>query len=279
MPAELAHLTLAQRMRGRGASFVASRTCRVAVLWSTCSQPIEQFSCSTAVRPAGVRYIFCYMTNRFRFELHPQDIRWAAAEGVSQDVIAAVLLLHERSVDEIAPQLSAVELEQVIVLVGRSPRLYARGTLEALENKRATPPAPPAEIVHPNAVAREKAAPTNHRREASAYAGAGKPWGHDAQPPFRTSPGAQRRPPEQIKRGEASGAPAELKTAPRPLTRLDRGGGQGLPRPERSRQSARQGMDAGTAYRRDGQRTEGNDQARRDRRALGRKTRMPSSSG
>src|ERR1700733_12311934 len=159
------------------------------------------------------------MTNRFGVELHPKDVRWAAAEGVSQDVIAAVLLLHERSVDEIAPQLTATELEQTIVLVGRSPRLYARGTLEALESKRATPRPPPAELVQPNAVAREKAAPPNHarleRREASAYAGAGKPWGHDA-PPFRTSPGAQRRPAEQIKRGEASGAPAEVKTAPRP---------------------------------------------------------------
>ncbi len=168
------------------------------------------------MRRVGVRCIFCYMTNRFGFELHPNDVRWAAAEGVSQDVIAAVLLLHERSVEEIAPQLTAVELDQTIVLVGRSPRLYARGTLEALENKRATPQPAPAEIVQPNAVAREKAAPPNHarleRREASAYAGAGKPWGHDA-PPFRTSPGAQRRPPEPIKRGEASGAPAELKTA------------------------------------------------------------------
>jgi hypothetical protein len=157
--------------------------------------------------------IFRRMTNRFGVELHPKDVRWAAAEGVSQDVIDAVLLLHERSVDEIAPQLSAAELEQTIVLVGRSPRLYARGTLEALENKRATPRPPPAEIVQPNAVAREKAAPPNHarleRREASAYTGAGKPWGHDAQPPFRTSPSAQRRPPEQIKRGEASGASAE----------------------------------------------------------------------
>jgi hypothetical protein len=92
------------------------------------------------------------MTSRFGVALHPKDVRWAAAEGVSQDVIAAVLLLHERSVDEIAPQLTATELGQVIVLVGRSPRLYARGTLEALESRRATPHTPPAEIVHPNAV-------------------------------------------------------------------------------------------------------------------------------
>jgi hypothetical protein len=80
------------------------------------------------------------MTNRFGFDLHPQDVRWAAAEGVSEDVIAAVLLLHERSVDEIVPQLSPAELEQVIVLVGRSPRLYdardTRGarTVESLHN-------------------------------------------------------------------------------------------------------------------------------------------------
>ena len=46
--------------------------------------------------------------------LHPDDLRWAAAEGVSETVIAAVLLLHERSVDEIVPKLSAAELEQVI---------------------------------------------------------------------------------------------------------------------------------------------------------------------
>jgi hypothetical protein len=181
------------------------------------------------LRRAGVGYIFCYMTNRFGFELHPKDVRWAAAEGVSQDVIAAVLLLHERSVDEIAPQLTAAELEQTIVLVGRSPRLYAPGTLEALESKRATPRPPPAELVQPNAVAREKAAPLNHarleRREASTNAGAGNPWGHDARPPFRTSPGAQRRPPEQIKRVEASGAPAELKTAPRPSPYRDEAGG------------------------------------------------------
>jgi hypothetical protein len=44
------------------------------------------------------------------------------AESVSETVIAAVLLLHERSVDEIVPQLTAAELEHVIKLLGRSPR-------------------------------------------------------------------------------------------------------------------------------------------------------------
>jgi hypothetical protein len=58
------------------------------------------------------------MTNRFGVLLNPPDVRWAAAEHVSETVIAAVLLLHERSVEEIAPELSATELEQVIKLVG-----------------------------------------------------------------------------------------------------------------------------------------------------------------
>ena len=76
------------------------------------------------------------MTNRFGFDLYPKEVRWAAAESVSEDVIAAVLLLHERSVEEIVPQLSRLELEKVIELVGRSPRLYPRGILEALDQHR-----------------------------------------------------------------------------------------------------------------------------------------------
>ena len=47
------------------------------------------------------------MTNRFGLDLCPKEVRWAADEGVSEDVIAAVLLLHERSVDEIVPALEA----------------------------------------------------------------------------------------------------------------------------------------------------------------------------
>jgi hypothetical protein len=30
------------------------------------------------------------MTNRFGFDLYPKEVRWAAAERVGQDVIAAV---------------------------------------------------------------------------------------------------------------------------------------------------------------------------------------------
>jgi hypothetical protein len=97
------------------------------------------------------------MTNRFGFILYPKEVRWAAAESVSEDVIAAVLLLHDRSVDEIAAQLSATELEMVIVLVGRNPRLYPPGTLEALESKTAVLPPQPAKTVPQNAVANEEA--------------------------------------------------------------------------------------------------------------------------
>jgi hypothetical protein len=87
--------------------------------------------------------IFLHMSNRFDL-LHPDDVRWAAAEGVSETVIAAVLLLHERSVEHIVAELSAVELEQVIKLVGRSPRVYPPGTLDALKHRRAlVSPQPP----------------------------------------------------------------------------------------------------------------------------------------
>ena len=56
---------------------------------------------------------------------------------MSEAVIAAVLLLHERSVEEIVAKLSAAELEQVIKLVGRSPRVYPPGTLDLLKRRRA----------------------------------------------------------------------------------------------------------------------------------------------
>jgi hypothetical protein len=84
------------------------------------------------------------MTNRFGVLLYRDDVRWAVAEGVSETVIAAVLLLHERSVEEIAPKLSAAELEKVIKLVGRSPGVYPPSTLDVLKQQRAlVSPEPP----------------------------------------------------------------------------------------------------------------------------------------
>ena len=77
------------------------------------------------------------MTNRFDVLLYADDVRWAAAEGVSETVVAAGLLLFERSIGEIVSKLSTVELEQVIKLVGRSPRVYPPGTLDELKQRRA----------------------------------------------------------------------------------------------------------------------------------------------
>jgi hypothetical protein len=41
------------------------------------------------------------MTNAFGVTLDPAAVRWAIAEGVSETVIVGVLLLHQRTVDEI----------------------------------------------------------------------------------------------------------------------------------------------------------------------------------
>ena len=85
------------------------------------------------------------MANRFGVALHPRDVRWAAAEAVSETVIAAVLLLHEHSVNEIAARLAPNELEQVIKIVGRSPSCYPPGAYAVLKAKRnvSPPPTPP----------------------------------------------------------------------------------------------------------------------------------------
>ena len=105
------------------------------------------------------------MINRFGVDLHPDSVRWAAAEGVSQGVIAAVLLLHERSVEEIVPQLSPPELEKVIELVGRSPRLYPRGILEALEQHKSLPQ--PGGRLSLNAAAKEQTTTADRPRHAA----------------------------------------------------------------------------------------------------------------
>jgi hypothetical protein len=68
------------------------------------------------------------MTNAFGVVLDSASLRWAAAEGVPETVIAAVLLLENGSIDEIVAKLGPRELEQVIKLVGRSPWCYPPGT-------------------------------------------------------------------------------------------------------------------------------------------------------
>ena len=51
-------------------------------------------------------------------------------------MIAAICLLPERSVDEVVARLTTAELEQVIKIVGRSPRGYAPGAYDALKEQR-----------------------------------------------------------------------------------------------------------------------------------------------
>ena len=74
--------------------------------------------------------------NLFGIVLDQASLRWAAAEGVSETVIAAVLLLHERSVEEIAGKLTPAELGDVTRLVSRCPSCYPPGAYAALKAKR-----------------------------------------------------------------------------------------------------------------------------------------------
>ena len=146
------------------------------------------------------------MTNRFGVFLHPEDVRWAAAEGVSETVIAAVLLLHDHSIDEIVPELSAIELEQVIQLVGRSPRLYAPGTLEALKQRRSSlAPARPTASLPLNATAEERTATSS----SSADSSRGRK---------RRLPQAQQSNPELSRRANPS--PRALETGTKPANTL-----------------------------------------------------------
>jgi hypothetical protein len=79
------------------------------------------------------------MTNAFGVVLDNASVRRAAVEGVPESVIAAIYLLHERSVDEIAAKLRRDELGHVIRLVSRCPSCYPPGTLEALKVRSPAP--------------------------------------------------------------------------------------------------------------------------------------------
>jgi hypothetical protein len=76
--------------------------------------------------------VYSAMANPYVIKLDDHSLRWAAAEGVPESVIAAICLLHEKSVDEIVAKLSPTELGQVINIVGRSPSCYPPGTYAAL---------------------------------------------------------------------------------------------------------------------------------------------------
>ena len=74
--------------------------------------------------------------NLFGIALDQASLRWAAAEGVTETVIAAVSLLHERSVEEIAGKLTPAELADVTRLVSRCPSCYPPGAYDALKALR-----------------------------------------------------------------------------------------------------------------------------------------------
>jgi hypothetical protein len=132
------------------------------------------------------------MRNRFGLLL-PDDVRWAVAEGVSETVIAAVLLLHERSVEQIVADLNAVELEQVIKLVGRSPRVYPPGTLGALKQRRA--------LVSPEAA--QRTVESNRSKElAPEKRHAGGRGADPRKQPSRGQPGRGADPRKQPSRGQ-----------------------------------------------------------------------------
>jgi hypothetical protein len=76
------------------------------------------------------------MANPYGVALDDAALRWAAAESAPESVIAAIYLLDTRSVDAIVAKLTPAELEQVIKIVGRSPRRYAPGAYEALKEQR-----------------------------------------------------------------------------------------------------------------------------------------------
>jgi len=109
-------------------------------------------------------------------------------------VIAAGLLLHERPIEEIVPQLALGELDKVIVLVGRSPRLYAPGTLEALKRARSSPAlTPPAST------------PLAPELEAVGPPRAGYPSGRQASDLGFDAPQGTRRAGERVQARAAGG--------------------------------------------------------------------------
>jgi hypothetical protein len=98
------------------------------------SLPLKRIFASVGQTKSLILLICC---GTYGITLDDAALRWAAAEGVPETVIAAICLLDEnRSVDEIVARLTPVELEQVIKIVGRSPRGYRPAAYEALKEER-----------------------------------------------------------------------------------------------------------------------------------------------
>jgi hypothetical protein len=99
------------------------------------------------------------MANAYGMTLDDHLLRWAAAEGVPETVIAAICLLEHRSVDETVAKLSPAELEQVVNIVGRSPSCYPPGVYAALKGKRNLVSPKPQTAPTPTVAARQQPKP------------------------------------------------------------------------------------------------------------------------
>jgi hypothetical protein len=78
------------------------------------------------------------MANPFGIVLSRVWTEWAAKQGVSETIAAAIYLLSENwRAEEVVGKLNPSELERVIDVTGRFPW----GTLAALQDSRPTPPA------------------------------------------------------------------------------------------------------------------------------------------
>ena len=81
------------------------------------------------------------MANPFGIALSRVWIEWAAKQGVSETIAAAVYLLSEnRRAEEVVGKLNPSELERVTHVIGQQPDRFPRGTLAALQDSRPTPP-------------------------------------------------------------------------------------------------------------------------------------------
>jgi hypothetical protein len=101
------------------------------------------------------------MANPYGITLDDHSLRWAAAEGVPESVIAAICLLGAKSVDEIVTKLPPAELEQIITIVGRSPSCYPPGVYTALKGKRNLASLQPQTALTPTVAARQARPPQN----------------------------------------------------------------------------------------------------------------------
>ena len=158
------------------------------------------------------------MSNAFGFVLDDASLRRAAVEGVPETVIAAIYLLHERSVGEVAAKLTPDELEHVIRLVGRCPSCYPPGTLDALKSKRMASLTSTVGSLLPSAATNEDAAAHQHPN-ANGHLRAQRPrkapqislsgqMQHRSQPAF-AGPPARETSGEAAKSGTLTGTAAE----------------------------------------------------------------------